>query len=262
MATREQAMNQLCVSLDFKAEGRLQNSTELLKALSTTGIRPWYKFSRRLYEPNPSIWSDLQLQMAGNGNFFMDGKFHDITSDVAAMCYDATRPTIQMMNVMAQIGSKAMKKAAETVAARASELNIRRPKVIAVTLLTSVGGDTLCDELCVNIPPADYVLRMTDLAMSAGLDGVVCSAEETARVRQEFPDAFIVNPAIRLAGAATDDQSRVKTPFNAIVAGADLLVVGRPIIEAPDPIAAAEQFIDEIVAAQKRLFSKNICGND
>jgi orotidine-5'-phosphate decarboxylase len=119
-------------------------------------------------------------------------------------------------------------------------------KLIAVTLLTSMGRDDL-HEIGLQGEPADIVLRLAALARSCNLDGVVCSATEAAMLRAEFGSDFcLVTPGIRPAGSSSDDQKRIMTPGEAIRNGSDYLVIGRPIREAPDPLRALESILEEI----------------
>ena len=181
-----------------------------------------------------------QLQRSGFG-VFLDLKFHDIPNTVAAACLAAAALGVWMVNVHALAGRATME------AARA-ELSRRRapPKLVAVTLLTSVGAADM-GELGLAGNPQDAVVRLARLAQACGLDGVVCSAHEAAELRRLFGRTFcLVTPGVRSAEAAPDDQSRVATPGQAIASGADYLVIGRPITRAPDPLAALRSINNEI----------------
>jgi orotidine-5'-phosphate decarboxylase len=169
---------------------------------------------------------------------FLDLKFHDIPNTVAQACAAATRLAVWMLNVHAAGGRAMLTAAAEAVARAAQESGAPRPLLIAVTVLTSLGRDDLADTGIGDTPTA-HALKLARLAAAAGLDGVVCSALEAPTLRAALGPSFkLVTPGIRPAGSAKDDQARIITPEAAIANGADYLVVGRPITQAVDPLAA------------------------
>lgn len=172
---------------------------------------------------------------------FLDLKFHDIPNTVAAACRAAARLGVWMLNVHASGGLRMMQ------AARAALDGLPAPpRLIAVTVLTSLGHQDLA-QIGLDLKPETQVLRLACLAKAAGLDGVVCSAREAPLLRRELgPDFLLVTPGVRPAGSSTDDQQRVLTPAQALQAGADYLVVGRPITQAADPVAALQRIHDEI----------------
>lgn len=164
---------------------------------------------------------------------FLDLKFHDIPNTVAAACRVAAELGVWMVTVHA-LGGAAMLRAAREAIGTGAEA----PKLIAVTLLTSMTQADLV-ELGFSGSPMDNVKRLALLARRTGLDGAVCSAQEAAALRATCGSDFcLVTPGIRPADAAVDDQQRVMTPRAALEAGADYLVIGRPITRAPDPLAA------------------------
>lgn len=172
---------------------------------------------------------------------FLDLKFHDIPNTVAQACKAAARLGVWMLNVHASGGLTMMRAAREALAA-----TLPRPRLIAVTVLTSLARPDLA-AIGLDLPPEDQVLRLARLTHTAGLDGVVCSAREAEILRRALgPDFLLVTPGIRPAGSAGDDQQRVLTPIQALRAGADYLVVGRPITRAPNPVAALQNMHDEI----------------
>ena len=145
-----------------------------------------------------------------------------------------------MLNVHASGGSAMMAAARDAVARAAAETGAPKPLLIAVTVLTSLAERDLA-EIGIRATPEEQVLRLARLAQAQGLDGVVCSAQEAAALKRALGPAFkLVTPGIRPAGADTQDQARVMTPAQAIAAGADYLVIGRPITAAPDPLAALD----------------------
>ncbi len=169
---------------------------------------------------------------------FLDLKFHDIPNTVASACAAATRLGVAMLNVHAGGGRAMMRAARDAVDAAAKELARPAPLLIAVTVLTSLADADLA-EMGQPGTTAQQVVRLAGLAKDCGLDGVVCSAHEAATLRAACGKHFrLVTPGIRMAGAAKDDQARIVTPDAAIRLGADSLVIGRPITQAPDPLAA------------------------
>jgi orotidine-5'-phosphate decarboxylase len=169
---------------------------------------------------------------------FLDLKFHDIPNTVAHACAAATRLGVWMLNVHAGGGRAMMAAAAQSVANTAAEARVARPLLVAVTVLTSLGAPDLA-ETGVPSAPAAQALELARLAAASGLEGVVCSALEARALRAALGPSFkLVTPGIRPAGSAADDQSRIITPEAAIANGADYLVIGRPITQASDPLAA------------------------
>jgi orotidine-5'-phosphate decarboxylase len=181
----------------------------------------------------------------GHG-IFLDLKFHDIPNTVAQACAAAARLGVWMLNVHALGGTKMMAAARDAL-----EGSPRRPKLIAVTVLTSLGEGDLA-ELGLAEGPEALALRLAGLAQRAGLDGVVCSAREARAMRARFGGAFdLVTPGIRPADAAADDQARIATPAHAVRDGSSYLVIGRPITRAADPAAALVRINSEIESAMK-----------
>jgi orotidine-5'-phosphate decarboxylase len=189
----------------------------------------------------------VRYLVAQGEKVFLDLKFHDIPNTVRAAAREAAASGVAMLNVHAAGGRKMME-----AARKGAEEGARgdlRPLVLAVTVLTSLGREDLA-EIGAGSGPEDQVVRLAKLAARAGLDGVVASPEEIAPIRRELGSAFeIVTPGIRPAGADANEQKRRATPAAAIQAGADYLVVGRPITEAPDPVAAADAIVREMEAA-------------
>ena len=175
---------------------------------------------------------------------FLDLKFHDIPNTVAAACAAAADLGVWMINVHAGGGRRMMQAAIERLA------NLeQRPLLIGVTILTSLDDGDIAEVGLVGSPETN-VLRLAALAEDSGLDGVVCSPREVAALRQQCQPGFrLVTPGVRPAGSAGDDQRRVMTPGDAVRAGADFLVVGRPITAVPDPAAALRSINAEIATA-------------
>ncbi|MFT5540037.1 MAG: orotidine-5'-phosphate decarboxylase [Alphaproteobacteria bacterium] len=186
------------------------------------------------------------LDAARDGGLFLDLKYHDIPNTVAAAVRAAARLGPKIINVHATGGRAMMTAAAEAAREGAAEAGHPPPWVIAVTVLTSLETDDI-NRMGVTGSVTEQVVRLAILAQESGLDGVVCSAHEIIPIRQAIgPDFLLVTPGIRPAGADVGDQKRVMTPRDAISAGADILVIGRPITAAPDPAAAARAILTDI----------------
>lgn len=170
---------------------------------------------------------------------FLDLKFHDIPNTVAGAVRAAIRLRPRIMTIHAGGGPEMMRAAAEAATEAAKEQNVKRPIVVGVTVLTSLDAGDL--EAVGQVgPPAAQVVRLAQLARDCGLDGVVCSPKEAASVREACgPDFKLVVPGIRPSLSLSGDQKRTSGPADAVNAGADYLVIGRPITRAPDPAAAA-----------------------
>jgi orotidine-5'-phosphate decarboxylase len=172
---------------------------------------------------------------------FLDLKYHDIPNTVAGAARAAAGLGVSMLNVHAQGGAAMMRAGLESAKSISPTT-----RVIAVTMLTSLADEDL-PPLGLQPPVADQVLRLATLARQCGLDGVVCSAHEIARLRKELGlDFLLVVPGIRPAGSALGDQRRVMGPAEALDAGANLLVIGRPITGAPDPAQAARDIAQSL----------------
>lgn len=186
------------------------------------------------------------------GEVFLDLKFHDIPNTVAKAAVEACRLGVRMFNVHALGGRAMMARAAAAMAESGALSGGRRPLLLGVTILTSA-DDRCLQEVGIERPVAEMVPLLAGLAQQAGLDGVVASPREVGSIRRVCGrDFVVVTPGVRPAWAAANDQRRVMTPGEALAAGADYLVVGRPIAAAADPVAAAERIIAEMAAAMVR----------
>ncbi len=180
---------------------------------------------------------------------FLDLKYHDIPNTVAGATREATRLGVFMLDVHASGGLAMMRAAAEAATKAAKDFAVARPIVLGVTVLTSLDRKALPHDLGVAGSVESHVLRLAERAREAGLDGCVASAREIGLLRGALgPRWVIVAPGIRPAERG-DDQARVATPRAAITAGADYLVVGRPITAASDPAAATRAILDAIARA-------------
>jgi orotidine-5'-phosphate decarboxylase len=179
-----------------------------------------------------------------NAEVFLDLKYHDIPNTVAMASREAARLKVKLFNLHALGGYEMMARTREMMDREFPGEN--RAKVLAVTILTSSTEETL-RAVGIEHPVAEMVPRLALLAKRAGLDGVVASPQEVPLIRQACGDDFlIVTPGVRPAFAAADDQKRIMTPAEAVAAGADYLVIGRPISAAAEPLLAVEAIVDEM----------------
>jgi orotidine-5'-phosphate decarboxylase len=191
----------------------------------------------------------VRMVRSEGGEVFLDLKYHDIPNTVAMAGVEACRLGVRMFNVHALGGREMMAATVAEADAFLPRESRERPLLLAVTILTSATEKTL-REVGIDRPISELVPRLAQLARKAGMDGVVASPREVGLIRQACGDDFvIVTPGVRPAFASPDDQKRITTPAEAIAAGADYLVVGRPISAAPDPVEAAERILDEMALA-------------
>ena len=235
-------MDQLLIALDVPTAGEAVALADDLR-----GLAGGFKIGSRLFT---SEGPGIVRRLTGRGDrVFLDLKFHDIPNTVAQAVAAATSLGVWMVNVHASGGTKMMQAARDAAHDTAAREGRTAPLVIAVTVLTSVNQQAL-SETGVNGEVLDQVIRLAELTKAAGLDGVVASPQETRLIRERCgPDFAIVTPGIRGGGASMsskDDQERTLAPSQAIAAGSSYLVVGRPIIAAANPRAAAEAIVSEI----------------
>jgi len=232
-----QARDRLIVALDVSSASEARQIVQTIGEAAIT-----YKIGKQLFTAEgPQVVRDL---VSSGRKVFLDLKFHDIPNTVAGAVNSATELGVSMMTVHASGGSKMLKAAVE-----AAEQSKAKPMILAVTVLTSLSDPDLT-ELGVGANVETQVLRLGALARAAGCGGLVASAQEIKKLRQELGEGFaIVTPGIRSAGSAAGDQARVASPQAAIAAGATYLVVGRPILDAPNPANAAEEIVRDIEQA-------------
>ena len=238
----ESAKDKLIVALDVDSQSRALDLFERLR--EHAGM---FKVGMQLFT---AAGPDIVRRIVTRGSrVFLDLKYHDIPNTVAMAAIEATRLGVSIFNIHASGGREMMKRTTEAVSEISLRENLPKPEVIAVTLLTSVDYETL-KGIGIDEAPAAVVSRLASLAEACGLDGVVASAQEVTKIRNTVSrsDFLIVTPGIRSAASA-DDQLRTMTITEAIRAGADYLVVGRPILRANDPIAAARGVVEEIESA-------------
>lgn len=202
-------------------------------------VRFWKVGLELFTNAGPDILALLKEQ---NKRIFLDLKLHDIPNTVAGAVKAAITYQVDLLTVHTTAGRSALQAAAATVVDHASPLNL-----LGVTVLTSLDSRAIAFDLKIPLELPEYVLHLALLAQDSGLPGVVCSPHEAAEIRRVCgPDFILVCPGVRPAWAAAQDQRRVMTPSEAIAAGADYLVIGRPITQAANPLDAWEQICAEL----------------
>ena len=185
---------------------------------------------------------------------FFDGKFHDIPNTVARACVNLMNNGVDFFDVHTSGGSKMLGTTVKFTKEYAKKYNLPKPTIIGVTLLSSFGQKTLTTELGVEKSLDQYVLNLSEVAKTVGLDGVLASASEAREIRKHVGEDFIIIcPAIRPTWSVVNDQVRVVTPTDAIKAGVDYMVVGRPVTQAEDKISAVKLIIAEIENAMSLI---------
>jgi orotidine-5'-phosphate decarboxylase len=178
---------------------------------------------------------------------FYDAKFYDIPQTVYNACYEAARYGVNMVNVHAAGGPKMISYAREAIEAGAAKMQLERPLLLAVTVLTSFENRDMKNLWKTRLTVKDMVLHFAAMAKKAGADGVVCSPHEIKSIKKEFGDDFVVvTPGVRVGKVERDDQKRIMTPYDAIHHGADYIVVARPILQAEDKIDMIDKIMKQI----------------
>ena len=185
------------------------------------------------------------------GKVFFDGKFHDIPNTVAKASANLIKNGVDFFDVHIKGGSKMLKTTAKLTKETAKRFDLNEPAIFGVTLLSSFGQRTLTEELSVNTNIEEYVEHLTQVAIDAGLDGIIAGAEETLKLKEKFGDDLLVMcPAIRPTWSIVNDQIRVVTPSYAVKQGVDFMIVGRPVTDANNPKDAIYLILDEIDEAE------------
>ncbi|OUL25120.1 orotidine 5'-phosphate decarboxylase [Nostoc sp. RF31YmG] len=233
------AKQRIIVPLDVSD---LQSAIALVDQLPQVGF---WKVGLELFtSTGPKI---LELLKSRQKRIFLDLKFHDIPNTVAGACQAAARYGVDLLTIHTTAGKDALKAATEAVRTGAAQAGVQPPKLIAITLLTSISARQLAFDLKIPLELPEYTLEMALIAQETGLDGAVCSPQEVAQLRQTCRDDFLlVCPGVRPTWADKADQKRSLTPAQAIKAGADYLVIGRPITTAADPELAWKRISEEI----------------
>lgn len=238
----EQAREKIIFALDVDRLSEIDRWAELLS--NKVGM---FKVGKELFTTaGPAA---VEAVKRHGGEVFLDLKYHDIPNTVAQAMLAAGRLGVKLANLHALGGPEMMEKASSEV--RKQFTDAERPRLLAVTILTSSTQETL-KAVGIEQPLEQMVVRLAKLAKESGMDGVVASPLEIQAIRAACgPDFLIVTPGVRPAFAAVDDQKRIMTPAEAVKAGADYLVIGRPIAKAADPVQAAELIVDEIVKGSR-----------
>lgn len=239
------AKDRIIAALDVPTEAEARRIADELR--DSVGA---FKVGLQLFTAaGPGFVRDL---VSSGARVFLDLKFHDIPNTVAAASVEAARLGVWMFNLHASGGSEMMRRASDQLREACDREALPRPLIIGVTVLTSSNREALT-EVGIAEEPFGQAVRLARLAAECGLDGVVASPQEAASIKNEIgkPDFLIVTPGIRPVDATKDDQKRVMTAGGAIAAGADYLVIGRPILEAPDRNAAVQAIISEIGSVSK-----------
>ena len=246
MRTRIQVKDKLIVALDTSSE---QEAVKLVEKLSEhVG---YFKIGLELFTScGPKIIEVIKDK--GNKVFF-DGKFLDIPNTVAKAVANLVRHRVDMLNLYMTGGIKMLQEAKSSLNDAAVRYNLQPPKLLGVTVLTSLTADTLKNDLKVQSQIDEYVLHLAMIAFTNSLNGIICSPNEAKLIRDALKarsrdvDSFlIVTPGVRPSWSKAHDQERIATPKEAILNGASHIVVGRPITEAKDPQDAVKRILDEI----------------
>lgn len=228
------ALPKIYVALDCQT----QNEADQLVSKLPSG-QVGLKVGKELFTSIGPEW--VRKQVEQGFSVFLDLKFHDIPNTVAKAVTSAAKLGVDIVNVHASGGSDMMKAAKDAL-----EPFDNPPLLIAVTVLTSMSDADLAD-IGIQIPAGQQVLNLAKLAHKAGLDGVVCSAQEARMLKNALGESFkLVTPGIRPANSATDDQKRVMTPKDAMLAGVDYMVIGRPITLSESPTETVAQILASI----------------
>jgi len=232
--------DRIIVPLDVPSLAQALTLVETIPA-----VRYWKVGLELFVSSGSTILAELQRRQKG---IFLDLKFHDIPNTMEGACAAAASYGVQWLTVHASAGREALKRSRLSLEETTQKLNLPCPHLLAVTLLTSLNSRDLAFDLKVSLDLLDYVQQMALMAQESGATGVVCSPQEIAAVRQVCDSPFqVICPGIRPAWATAGDQRRTLSPAAAIVAGADYLVIGRPITEDPNPAEAFQRLCDELV---------------
>lgn len=241
MTTTTQAINRIIVPLDVPGE------KEAIALIDTLPQITFWKVGLELFvSSGPSILSELKSR---GKQIFLDLKLHDIPNTMAGACRAASHYGVDLLTVHAAAGQEALVAAQQAAVEGAQQCENNPPSVIAVTLLTSIEKERLLTDLKISLSVEDYAAQMAQLAKASGLAGAVCSPHEATALRQLCGEDFrLVCPGVRPIWAQKGDQQRAMTPAEALKAGADYLVIGRPITQTTDPAAAIKRICEEIAA--------------
>jgi orotidine-5'-phosphate decarboxylase len=243
MMAESQIRNPIVVALDVDTTEEALSLVEGLR-----GLVGMFKIGKQLFT---TAGPEIVRRIIGMGEkVFLDLKFHDIPNTVAKAGVEAARLGVSIFNLHAMGGSRMMRAAVDAVSETVERERMPRPLILGVTVLTSHTQESL-NEIGINRRLEDEVVALARLCKASGIDGVVASPHEIIRIREAVNnrDFVVLTPGVRPTGAVLNDQRRVMTPAEAIRAGADFLVIGRPITAADDPVLAAQKILEEIEQA-------------
>lgn len=233
------SLDKIIVPLDVPTQ---EDAIALIEKLPQVSF--WKVGLELFVSSGPEILTRLKSQ---EKRIFLDLKFHDIPNTVAGACRAAARYGVDLITLHATAGKTALKAAQIAAENGALEAGYPTPQLIAITLLTSLNSRDLAFDLKVPLELPEYTLQMALLAQESGLAGAVCSPQEVSQLRQTCGDEFLlVCPGVRPTWAEKGDQQRTFTPTQALKAGANYLVIGRPITAADDPVTALERILEEM----------------
>lgn len=244
--------DKICFALDVSSKKEALRFVNMLK--DQIGF---FKVGMQLFtKEGPSVVKEI---IKVGGKVFLDLKYHDIPNTVASTAEVVMDLGVSIFNVHAMGGSDMLRKTVYRVKETAEKLNVKKPKIVAVTVLTSIDEFILEEQLCIKYPGGlkKYVEYLAEIAEFEHLDGIVCSPLETKNIKGKFGnDFFVINPGIRIKKCCLGDQKRVTTHTEAIENGADLLVIGRPIRECINPVCVASGIILDIEELHIRKFQE------
>ncbi len=229
----------IIVALDVAEEAAAIAIVEQLPQVS------FWKVGLELFtSTGPKICTQLKSRQK---RIFLDLKFHDIPNTVAGACRAAARYGVDLLTIHATCGKDALKAAAEAVREGAAQAGVKPPKLIAISLLTSISSQQLAIDLKIPLELPEYALAMALMAQESGLDGAVCSPQEASQLREVCGEDFLlVCPGVRPSWVEKGEQKRSLTPAEALKAGANYLVIGRPITAAAEPELAWKRICQEL----------------
>lgn len=243
MTTKLQIKNHLIIALDTSSK---DEALKLVKDLKE--YAGYFKIGLELFTAyGPEIIKAIKDTGA---KVFFDGKFLDIPNTVSHAVSNMVSNKVDMLNVHMAGGTKMLEEAKKSLLETTNKLNLRAPKLLGVTILTSLSSDILQNDLKIKTEINEYVLHLATLAFKNNLDGIICSPNEASSIRKATSkDFLIVTPGVRPSWASSDDQKRIATPKEAISNGASHVVIGRPVTQAKDPLDATKKILDEIEEA-------------
>ena len=252
MTTKINIKDCLIVALDTSNENEAIKLIEILKDQVT-----YFKVGLELF---CSVGPKIIKIIKDNGNkVFFDGKFLDIPNTVSKAVSNMVFHRVDMLNVHMSGGTKMLQEAKNALIETAQKYNLQPPKLLGVSVLTSITNETLKNDLKIQSQMDEYVLHLANLAIKNNLDGIICSAHEARLIRGQKSEVrdqnfLIVTPGVRPDWAEKNDQERITTPKEAILNGANHIVIGRPNTQAKDPRDAVKKIIEEIEDGANKRF--------